>query len=77
MGKNRGYLWWGSLSTYGTGSLSNSLSCRYKIVLSFQVCGKDLSWVFTKVYGPNDNSRREDLWFEFGVLRGLWGTLGV
>ncbi|RVW56699.1 putative ribonuclease H protein [Vitis vinifera] len=43
-----------------------TLSCRFRNVENGAV------WVFTGVYGPFSKVERDELWEEFGAIRGLW-----
>ena len=43
-----------------------TLSCRFRNV------GNGAVWVFTGVYDPFSKVERDELWEEFGAIRGLW-----
>ena len=43
-----------------------TLSCRFRNVENGAV------WVFTGVYDPFSKVERDELWEEFGAIRGLW-----
>lgn len=56
------------LQLEGSEESNYTLSCRFKNV------DDDFCWVFPGVYGPNDRSKREELWEELGAIRGLWAV---
>ena len=43
-----------------------TLSCRFRNVENGAV------WVLTGVYGPFSKVEKDELWEEFGAIRGLW-----
>ena len=43
-----------------------SISCLFKN------CAYGFRWMFSSVYGPVVESRREVVWEELGSIRGLW-----
>ena len=45
---------------------SHAISCRFKNTIDGFI------WVFTSVYGPLSSGKRNLLWDELGVIRGLW-----